>query len=271
MYMSEDKKSLINLVPDSVDNAIKNITDKPTQNMGTTLADIWYLVFGGISQAADKRKLKYSYALKKFEKELQDEFSKIPKNKRVEPDIQVIAPALEAAKFCVEKERLRKMFAKLITSSLNEDLYDYVHPLFNVIIANMSVFDAMIFDIIYHNNITDFIKLLEDNINSVPQIIFKISSSLTMLHNFGIISGIKYFEENIYHNNDIFCPDNIYNHILNTLQKDYKFLYDKYNGYFNIFHDNWTVSLDYDSINDILYIFKLTNLGENLGKCCYEQ
>ena len=76
--MSEDKKSLIDLVPDSVDNAVKNITDKPTQNMGTTLADIWYLVFGGISQAAEKKKLKYSYALQKMEKELKEDISKIP-------------------------------------------------------------------------------------------------------------------------------------------------------------------------------------------------
>lgn len=79
--MSEDKKSLIDLVPDSVDNAVKNITDKPTQNMGTTLADIWYLVFGGISQSADKKKLKYSYALKKMEEELKEDISKIPQNK----------------------------------------------------------------------------------------------------------------------------------------------------------------------------------------------
>lgn len=268
--MSEDKKSLIDLVPDSIDNAVKNITDKPTQNIGTTLADIWYLVFGGISQAAEKRKLKYSFALQQFENELKENISKIPENKMSEPDIQIIAPALESAKFCVEKERLRKMFVKLITSSLNEDLYDYVHPLFNEIISHMSVFDAMIFDIIYHQNITDFIKLLEDNACSVPQIIFKVSSSLTMFHNYGIISGIKYFEENMHHNNDIFCPDNIYNHVLNVIRKDYKFLYDKYNGYFNIFHDNWTVYLDYDSINDILYILKLTNLGENLGKCCFD-
>lgn len=131
--MSEDKKSLIDLVPDSVDNAVKNITDKPTQNIGTTLADIWYLVFGGISQAADKKKLKYSYALQKMEEELKEDISKIPENKLVEPDIQVIAQALEAAKYCVEKEELRHMFVKLITSSLNEDLYDDVHPIYILI------------------------------------------------------------------------------------------------------------------------------------------
>ncbi len=91
--MSEYKKSLIDLVPDSVDNAVKNITDKPTQNMGTTFADIWYLVFGGISQAAEKRKIRYSYALQEFEKELEEKISKIPKDKLTEPDMQIVARA----------------------------------------------------------------------------------------------------------------------------------------------------------------------------------
>lgn len=143
--MSEDKKTLINVLPDSIDNVVKNIADKPTQNMGTTLADIWYLVFGGISQAADKRKLKYSYALQKFEKELQKEISKIPTDKLIEPDIQVVAPALEAAKFCVEKETLRSMFSKLISTSMHIEQEKYSHPIFLEIIKSMSEFDARVF------------------------------------------------------------------------------------------------------------------------------
>lgn len=143
--MSEDKKSLIDLVPDSVDNAVKNITDKPTQNIGTTLADIWYLVFGGISQAAEKRKLKYSYALQKMENELKKEIDKIPEKDKTEPDIQVVAPALEASKYCAEKETLRSMFSKLISSSMNTNKQKYSHPIFTDIIKSMSEFDAKVF------------------------------------------------------------------------------------------------------------------------------
>lgn len=155
-HMPEDKKSLIDLVPDSVDNAVKNITDKPTQNIGTTLADIWYLVFGGISQAAEKRKLKYSYALQKFEKELEKEISKIPGQNKIDPDIQVVAPALEASKYCVEKETLRSMFSKLISSSMNIEKEKYSHPLFIDIVKSMSEFDANVFILLladknYHN------------------------------------------------------------------------------------------------------------------------
>ena len=140
--MSEDKKTLIDLVPDSIDNAVKNITDKPSQSIGTTFADIWYLVFGGISQAAEKRKLKYSYALQEFEKELKEKISKIPKDKLVEPDIQIIAPALEASKYCILHSELQNLFSNLITSSMNSSYYKNIHPSFATIISQMTPLDA---------------------------------------------------------------------------------------------------------------------------------
>ena len=141
--MSEDTmKSLINLVPKSIDNAAKNLTDKPTQNMGTTLADIWYLVFGGISQAAEKRKLKYSYALQEFEKELKEKISKIPEDKLIEPNIQIIAKALENAKYCVEEEELRHMFSSLISSTMNKDFS--VTPVMVEIVSLLSPTSAKI-------------------------------------------------------------------------------------------------------------------------------
>lgn len=72
--MSEKtKKTLLKLLLEPITNTAKNITEKPTQNIGTTLADIWYLVFGGISYAADKRKLTYSYALQEFENKLKEQ------------------------------------------------------------------------------------------------------------------------------------------------------------------------------------------------------
>ncbi len=146
--MSEDKKTFIKLVPEAIDNATKNIIDEPTKNIGTTLADIWYLIFGGISQAADKRKLKYSYALQEFENELKEKISKIPKNKCVEPDMQIIGTVLDASKYCIEKSEIRRMFVKLIESSLHSDYCQYVHPSYVEIIKQMSPMDAKIFNII---------------------------------------------------------------------------------------------------------------------------
>lgn len=55
-------------LPESVDNAIKNVTDLPTQGIGQTLSDCWFLAFGGISQLAEKRRIKYTKDLEKFKK-----------------------------------------------------------------------------------------------------------------------------------------------------------------------------------------------------------
>ncbi len=187
--MSEDKKPLIDLVPDSVDNAVKNITDKPTQNMGTTFADIWYLVFGGISQAAEKRKLKYAYALQEFEKELKDKTSKIPEDKFIEPDTQIVAPALDSARYCIEKEALRELFSNLISSSMNTDTCEQAHPIFADTIKHLSTNDANLLTELFHCNIThkNGYGKLESSLNYSSMIL-----SLSALENLGLIyTGIK--------------------------------------------------------------------------------
>lgn len=77
--MSDKNSSLINLpdLPDSIDTAVKNLTDKPTQGVGQTLADVWYLVFGGITQAADKRRMKYAHDLELYKQELSQKIASI--------------------------------------------------------------------------------------------------------------------------------------------------------------------------------------------------
>lgn len=145
--MNEKSIDLSNIViPESVDNAITNMTDKPTKNIGTTFGDLWYLVFGGISFKADKKRIKYQLELEKFEKECREEIDKIPVNKRVVPDTQTAAMALEAAKYCVENETIRKMFAKLISATMNRDTEDLSHPSFPNILKQMDSLEAEIIE-----------------------------------------------------------------------------------------------------------------------------
>lgn len=181
--MSEDKKALIDLIPESVDNAVKNITDKPTQNIGTTLADIWYLVFGGISQAAEKRKLKYSYALQEFEKELKEKIAKIPENDKIQPDIQTVATALEASKYCIENAELRNMFSNLITSTMDINISDLSQPIFVDILKNLKPLDCKILKAIYENSeITVYFKS-----NGKFDFMIPIFISLDKLNSYGLI------------------------------------------------------------------------------------
>lgn len=78
--MSDKDPSLIKFpeLPDSIDNAVKNLTDKPTQGIGQTFSDLWFLVFGGITQAADKRRMKYAHDLELYGQELSQSITAIP-------------------------------------------------------------------------------------------------------------------------------------------------------------------------------------------------
>lgn len=180
----EIKKTVLNTLAEPLANSAKNITDKPTQNMGTTLADIWYLVFGGISQVAEKRKLKYFYALQEYENELKKKVSKIPEDKLAEPDIQIIAPTLEASKYCIENKELRTMFSNLISSSIHIDINNYVQPIFIDILKNLNQLECQILNSIYNNHT---IKIKGENDKGLLLDIFlQISIALNQLNSYGL-------------------------------------------------------------------------------------
>lgn len=145
--MSDAPKLNLNnfIVPESVDNAIKNATDEPTKEIGSVLSDLFYLIFGGIHFQADKWRAKREYALSEFKKSLEKKVNKIPEDKCAELDMQVVATALEDAKFCIENETVREMFANLLASSLDSDKSSSVHPSFSSIIKQMSPLEARIF------------------------------------------------------------------------------------------------------------------------------
>lgn len=144
--MSDDTTnnfSIINTsIPDSIDNAAKNLTDLPTKGIGQTLSDCWYLIFGGISQLADKKRAKYTVALNTFKKELESSIDSVPEEYRREPNSHVVLSALDNSKFCVEEEELRKLYINLLTSAT--DARKTVHPSFSQIILQMNHTDAVI-------------------------------------------------------------------------------------------------------------------------------
>lgn len=138
-------------LPDPVPTLVKNVTEELSLSAGKTFNDIWFLVFGCISHAADKRRAKYSHCLANFEQELSESISKIPKDKQMEPSLQITAQALENSKYCVEKQELRQMFTSLISHSMNKDFASKIHPSFAEIIKQMSVMDAKIIQLFKEN------------------------------------------------------------------------------------------------------------------------
>lgn len=193
-----NKPSLINLpeLPDSVDNALKNLTDQPTLSIGQTISDCWFLIFGEISYRAERRKIKYAHNLSLLKQELEVSVSNVPEANRKEPSSQVVLQALEQAKYCVEEPELRKMFVALLTASV--DSFKHVHPSFSTIISQMSPTDArmleifkrtsqyMICDLKQILNATGSFRPVEDNIflsgpDDIPQSMQSVSIS-SLIH-----------------------------------------------------------------------------------------
>lgn len=148
--MSEVKK--ITIIPQVIENALENLTDPPSKGIGNTLSDIWYLIFGGyIGLAAEKKKIKYSIELEKYKKEIEEKILTIPQNKRCEADFQLIGQTLDASKFCVDKEEIRKMFVNLLASTIDNEKCDSVHPSYAEILKEISRDEALLLMYISEN------------------------------------------------------------------------------------------------------------------------
>ena len=65
--------------------------------------------------------------------------------------MQIVGPALENAKYCVESEELRNMFSKLIINSMNKDFEGAIHPSFGDVLKQLSPLDARVFTYVYQH------------------------------------------------------------------------------------------------------------------------
>lgn len=130
-------------LPNSVDNAVQNLTDKPTASIGQTLSDLWQLALGGhVALAAEKQRLRHAQHLEEYRKSLTQKVDAIPEDKQVEPSIQIAAQALVDSQYCIGSEELREMFANLIARSMHADYTDVIHPSFSKIAQQLSPLDA---------------------------------------------------------------------------------------------------------------------------------
>ena len=206
--MSDNKPSFIQL-PHSLDNAVENLTDKPTKSVGATLSDIWFLVFGGISHTAEKKRLEYAADLEKFRLDLEEKTSRIPDEKKIDPSIQVTAQAIDDSKYCVQDSSLRSMFVSLISNSMNSDYASEVHPSFSGMIKQMSCLDGKLLWIFKHgpseglplcdyrkeNVDGSFESLVENVFLDMPGYdIHSISRSITSLERFGLLTIPPFIE-----------------------------------------------------------------------------
>lgn len=135
---------LINVpdLPESIDNGINNLLDEPTKELGKIIGDSFYLVFGGISYKADKKRINRNYNLEVYEKEIKEKLLSIPKEKLIQPDFQMIDLILENSKYRLSSDDIRRLFVNHLKNACHVDYKNYLHPAFSEIIKQMSPLDA---------------------------------------------------------------------------------------------------------------------------------
>lgn len=123
----------INIIPKFLDAALTPIG----KEVGERLSDIVSLVFTPIIKAKAVR----DNNIKAFLDDLNEKISEIPEEELKDPPLSIVGQTLEdVGKYYHEEEHLRKLFAKLIASSM--DQRRYVHPSYIKIIEELSSYDA---------------------------------------------------------------------------------------------------------------------------------
>ncbi len=108
-----------------------------------TLNLLWEATIGRINPYLEKSIKEHRNNVLKYENDIKQEVIGIPPDQiNQNPDIGVLGPALEASKYYVENEEVRKMFAKLIGAELDLRKADKVHHSFVDVIRQMSSNDA---------------------------------------------------------------------------------------------------------------------------------
>ena len=118
---------------------------KGAKGPAKTFGLLWQATFGRwdnqLQAYIDRRNKNF----KEYAENIAEEVDQIPDNElKEEPNTSIIGPALEASKYYIEEEIPRKMFAKLIASSMDKRKDGLVHQSFVEIIKQMSPDDAKV-------------------------------------------------------------------------------------------------------------------------------
>ncbi|WP_019636116.1 DUF4393 domain-containing protein [Paenibacillus fonticola] len=123
-----------------IDRLAYNALEKPTTELGEGLGNLFWLAFSPLHVV----RASLEPRINQFKRNLENKLSTIPPGNLIEPPLNIAGPALEAAKYYIEDENLREMFANLIASAMNSEKTNITHPAFVEIIKQLSSFDAQI-------------------------------------------------------------------------------------------------------------------------------
>lgn len=144
-------------LPDSVDNALENLSDEPTKEIGLFIRDILYRCFGNSHYKTEQMQLLRKRCLAELDNRIIQGIKYVPSEKLIKPNLQTLMLALNNAEPCLDSEELRERFATLITRACNTDYEKFVHPSYSSALGQMSPFDAKILKFYVDNKPDRFI------------------------------------------------------------------------------------------------------------------
>lgn len=150
---AEAVKGIVEAVP-----VYQDLAQPAVQEIGKglhTLSKVIHIALAPVSAAVWGYEKISNYVQNSLEKKLEN----VPPENIIPPDISVAGPALEALRFVGDKEELREMFSKLLSTSMNSEINKFAHPSFVEIIKQLSSDEAKILKSIGNESSMPLIKV----------------------------------------------------------------------------------------------------------------
>lgn len=119
---------------------VGNVGYAPSKTIGNAINGVLLTVLRPLLEANIVMKEYFEL----FGNSIKTKIDMIPEENLLEPPLSIIGPALEGAKYHVDKEEMREMFARLIASSSDKTKVNNLHHSFVEIIKQLSPKDASI-------------------------------------------------------------------------------------------------------------------------------
>jgi len=224
---------------------------------------LWQATFGRWDQPLQDYIQRRNDNLRKYADDIISASQSIPDDCiKSEPNLSILGPALEASKYYIDDETIRKMFANLIAASFDKRSDNDIHHSYVDIIRQMSPNDAVLLSIIKFNGTiaTPRLMISEDNYSLIngrrdivlipPQIVDDDPNNTISLSNLARLGLVEI------------------DHILAFSNDDMYSLYKQLPIYHRAQQYISTNVTEYKEIKLEKGMFTITPLGESFKKIC---
>lgn len=125
-------------------NATEDIIRPSTKTIGKNIASILDGTIGWFGAWGESQKLKQQLYLAEFKQQLENKLEQIQEENLIEPEVKILGPVLESARYYYEDKYYSDMFSSLIASACDKSKQQNIHPAFSSIIQQLSPLDAKV-------------------------------------------------------------------------------------------------------------------------------